>query len=319
MVTMKTLLLNRYISILLKLIVFVIIFMVIYITIPLNVPTKRVKLPKGSITNTINALKNQGFNVSFIDKYLLVLMGAPKSGEILIDKPRINRIDFLKKIIDAKGEFYRVTLIPGETKEIFFKNLEKKYGLDYQKLLSNYLEFSPYKEAGILPDTYHVPVGIDEKSLIKFLIEQSEKKYKKLALSELKRYNRDEWNIYLIVASIVQKESANIEEMPKVASVIYNRLKKGMFLQMDATLNYGIYSHTIITSDRIKKDNSPFNTYKNRGLPPYPISSVSIEAIKSAIYPAKTDFLFFVKNKNGTHDFSKTYKEHLKNIQRAKR
>jgi len=309
---------KNLISILSKIIIFVTISMVIYITIPLNVPTKRVKLPKGSITNTINSLKNQGFNVSFIDKYLLVLMGQPKSGEIIIDKSRINRIDFLKKIIDAKGEFYKITLIPGETKEIFFKNLAKKYNLDYKKLLSNYLELSPYREAGILPDTYHVPVGINERSLIKFLVEQSEKRYKKIALEELKRYNRKEWNIYLIVASIIQKESANIEEMPKVSSVIYNRLKKGMPLQMDGTLNYGEYSHTVVTPERIKEDNTPFNTYKNRGLPPYPISSVSIDAIKSAIYPTKSEYLFFVKNRNGTHDFSKTYREHLKNIKRLK-
>ena len=105
--------------------------------------------------------------------------------------------------------------------------------------------------------------------------------------------------------------------MPKISSVIYNRLKKDMPLQMDGTLNYGEYSHTKVTPKRIKEDKSPFNTYLNRGLPPYPVSSVSIEAIKSAIHPAKTDFLFFVKNKNGTHSFSKTYKEHLKNIKKG--
>jgi len=319
MVTMKNLRINRMVSIFLKIITVVIISIVIYITIPLNVPKKVVKLPSGSITNTINSLKEQGFNLTFIDKYLLVLMGQPKTGEIVIDKPRINRIDFLKKIIDAKGDFYKITLIPGETKEIFFEKLAKNYNLDYNKLLLEYEKFSSYKEAGILPETYHIPVGINEEKLIKFLTKETEKKYKEIALKELKKYDKREWLIYLTIASIIQKEAANVEEMPKISSVIYNRLRKGMPLQMDGTLNYGVYSHTKVTSKRIKEDKSAFNTYKNRGLPPYPVSSVSIEAIKSAIYPAKTDFLFFVKNRNGTHDFSKTYKEHLKNIQRAKK
>jgi len=317
MVTMKNLRINRIISIFLKITTVVIISIVIYITIPLNVPKKVVKLPKGSITNTINSLKEQGFNLTFIDKYLLILMGQPKTGEIVIDTPRINRIDFLKKIIDAKGDFYKITLIPGETKEIFFKKLAKNYNLDYNKLLLEYKKFSPYQEAGILPDTYHIPTSINEGKLIKFLVNETEKKYKKIALKELKRYDKREWLIYLIVASIIQKEAANIEEMPKISSVIYNRLKRDMPLQMDGTLNYGEYSHTKVTPKRIKEDKSPFNTYLNRGLPPYPVSSVSIEAIKSAIHPAKTDFLFFVKNKNGTHSFSKTYKEHLKNIKKG--
>jgi len=61
--------------------------------------------------------------------------------------------------------------------------------------------------------------------------------------------------------------------MPKISSVIYNRLKRGMPLQMDGTLNYGLYSHVRVTPERIREDRSPFNTYLNRGIPPYPVSS----------------------------------------------
>ncbi len=163
---MKNLRINRIISIFLKIITVAIISIVIYITIPLNVPKKRIKLPSGSITNTINYLKGEGFSLTFIDKYLLILMGQPKTGEVTIDTPQINRIDFLKKIIDAKGEFYKITLIPGETKEIFFKELAKKYNLDYNKLLLEYKKLSPYKEAGILPDTYHIPNFYNEKNFL---------------------------------------------------------------------------------------------------------------------------------------------------------
>ena len=103
--------------------------------------------------------------------------------------------------------------------------------------------------------------------------------------------------------------------MPLVASVIYNRLNKGMRLQMDGTLNYGIYSHDVITAERIRSDMSEFNTYLNDGIPPSPVCSVSISAIKAAINPAKSDYLYFVLDKKvKKHIFSKTLSEHNQNI-----
>jgi len=293
---------------------------IFYVTIPLDIPKNIVKLPKGSVTNTINSLQKQGFKLSIIDTYLLVAIGQPKVGELKIKKGKINRIDFLQKLTtSATQDFDIVTLIPGETKTIFFKNIAKKYRLDYQKLEGNYSKYSDYPEAGILPDTYHIPKGIKEEKLISFLVKLSDKKYKKLSLKELKRYNKKEWLLYLTIASIIQKEAANNREMPKISSVIYNRLKKNMPLQMDGTLNYGKYSHIKVTPKRIKSDKSGFNTYLNKGLPPYPVCSVSIEAIKSALYPDKSKYLFFMKNRHGVHDFSNSYEEHLKNIERAKR
>jgi len=295
-----------------------IISLVFYSTIPIDIPTKTIKLPKGSVTNIIKSLQKQGYKLSMIDIYLLVTIGQPKSGELNIGKGQINRIDFLYKLTKATEAFNIITLIPGETREIFLKNIAKKYKLDYQKLDGNYSKYSTYPEAGIVPDTYHLPKGIKEEKLISFLVKSSEKRYKKLALQELKRYNKKEWSIYLTIASIIQKEAGNIEEMPKISSVIYNRLKKDMPLQMDGTLNYGKYSHIKVTPKRIKTDKSGFNTYLNKGLPPYPVCSVSIDAIKSAIHPDKSNYLFFMKNKKGGHDFTNTYEEHLKNVNRAK-
>jgi len=296
-----------------------IISLVFYTTIPIKTSTKTIELPKGSVTNTIRFLQKKGYDLSSIDTYLLVAIGQPKSGELNIGKGILNRIDFLNKLTLATESFNIITLIPGETKEIFFENLAKKYHLDYNKLNESYFKYSPYLEAGILPDTYHVSKGIKEDKLIKFLVNSTQKRYKKLAKEELNRYDKKEWLMYLTIASIIQKEAANNKEMPKIASVIYNRLKKDMPLQMDGTLNYGKYSHIKVTPKRIKEDKTPFNTYLYKGLPPYPVSSVSITAIKSAIHPADSNYLFFVKNKNGVHDFSSTYEEHIKNINRAKK
>jgi UPF0755 protein len=83
---------------------------------------------------------------------------------------------------------------------------------------------------------------------------------------------------------------------------------------MDGSLNYGKYSHIKITSKRIRKDKSKYNTYMYKGLPPYPVCNVSFDAIKAAIFPAHTSYLYFMKQKNKKHAFSSTYKGHIQNI-----
>jgi len=290
-----------------------------YITIPIVVTHEIIQLPKGSVTNTIESLISKGYRLSAIDKYLLIAIGQPKSGELRIDKGVMNRLDFLDKLTTAKDPILVVTLIPGETRPIFLKEIAQKYKLDYNKLDGNYSKYSSYKEAGVIPETYHVPKGIREEKLIKFLVKFTEEQYRQISVEYFNTYNKKEWLRYLTIASIVQKESANKKEMPIVASVIYNRLEINMPLQMDGTLNYGEYSHKKVTPNRIKTDKSKFNTYAHKGLPPYPICSVSAEAIRASIKPDVTEYLYFMKNKKGVHDFSKTYEEHLKNISRAKR
>jgi len=91
-----------------------------------------------------------------------------------------------------------------------------------------------------------------------------------------------------------------------------------MKLQMDGSLNYGIYSHVAVTPERIKQDNTTFNTYKNYGLPASPVGSVSSEAIEAAINPSKTDYLYFVKNKEGIHTFTKDFRSHRDAIEKNK-
>jgi len=85
---------------------------------------------------------------------------------------------------------------------------------------------------------------------------------------------------------------------------------------MDATLNYGPYSHTVVTPKRIREDQSLYNTYKHRGLPPAPLSTVTLEALKAAIKPAKANYLFFMLTPSGEHNFTASYKAHLSNIRK---
>ncbi|MFT7823376.1 MAG: endolytic transglycosylase MltG [Sulfurimonas sp.] len=280
--------------------------------------TKTLFIPQGSIGGIISQLHKRGYEVSIIDKYLLALLGEPQSGWINIGATELSRIDFLYKLATAKAKMETITLIPGETSILFFESIAATLKLDPAKLQHYYDQISSYPEAGIYAETYHVPFGIQEKQLITFLLEESARQYQKLSKKIYGVYDEKQWLRILTVASIIQKEAANTEEMPLVGSVIYNRLKKGMPLQMDGTLNYGNYSHIKVTPERIKNDTTRFNTYKYKGLPPSPIGAVSFDAILAAIKPAKTDYLYFMKNKQGTHDFTKSYKSHLRHIKRAR-
>jgi len=288
-----------------------------YTTLPIQT-TRTLLVPQGSIGHIISQLEKKGYALSPIDKYILVFLGKPQSGWVDIGATHLNRIDFLYRLTTAKAKMEEITLIPGETTEIFLTSVAADLHLDKTKLDSYYKAFSNYPEAGIYADTYYVPYGMSEKHFILFLLSASEKKYKEISEKIYGTYNEKQWLQILIIASIIQKEAANTQEMPLVSSVIYNRLKKGMALQMDGTLNYGKYSHMKVTPERIKNDTSRFNTYKYKGLPRSPIGSVSFDAIIAAIKPAKTDYLYFMKNSQGEHDFTDSYKTHRQNIQKAR-
>ncbi len=275
-------------------------------------------VPQGSITHIISQLTQKGYALSPIDKYMLVFLGKPQSGWVDIGATRLNRIDFLYKLATAKAKMEEITLIPGETTELFLSSLAKDLNLSKNKLETYYKEFSRYPEAGIYADTYYVPYGISEKHLMHFLTTESEKRYQEISQKVYGTYREKKWLEILIVASIIQKEAANTKEMPLIASVIYNRLKRGMPLQMDGTLNYGKYSHVKVTPERIKNDTSRFNTYKYKGLPHAPIGAVSLDALKAAMKPAKTNYLYFMKNSQGVHDFTDSYRRHLRHIKKAR-
>jgi UPF0755 protein len=281
-----------------------------------NITTPKLLLiPQGSSKNAIETFKKAGIDLHWFDNYLLKFYGHPQAGWIEVGTTQLSRDTFFKKITHAKAALQKVTLIPGETTVIFLEVLAKSLALNEDLLKEAFAKQSPYPEGVIFAETYRVPIGIDEKSLIRYLIDISLKEHKKLSQNYLHHYHDKEWFEEIITkASIIQKEAASVDEMPIVSAVIRNRLEKKMKLQMDGTLNYGKFSHTRVSAKKVREDKSDFNTYKHAGLPPYPICAVSKDAISAALNPAAVEYLYFVKGKNGKHIFTKSYKEHLKNI-----
>jgi UPF0755 protein len=115
----------------------------------------------------------------------------------------------------------------------------------------------------------------------------------------------------LILASIVEKETAQPDERALIAGVFINRLRKGMKLQTDPTVIYGLGDQFQgnLRSRHLRED-TPYNTYTRYGLPPSPIALAGAEAVDAVLHPAKTDALFFVARGDGTHQFSNTLKSH---------
>jgi len=286
----------------------------------LNKPIKSPRvlyIPSGSINKIISQLKRQNNQISKLDSLLLRLFGSPQSGWIDMKETSNTKGDFLYKLTKAKAALQSVTLIPGETTFIFLNQLSKNLHLNRKILQSEYDKQTNIRDGLFVPDTYNIPIGITEKEIIRLLLSVSQAKMKSLSYKFFGNYNKTKWLHFVAIASVIQKESANIDEMPIVSSVIHNRIKKGMKLQMDGTLNYGKYSHIKVTPKRIQEDKSIYNTYQHRGIPKNPVCNVSVDAIKAAIFPAKTKYLYFMKSKKGTHDFSCNYSTHLLNIKHA--
>jgi len=285
-----------------------------YLNIPIS-STKVLYIPKGSTSSIISYLNKNGYEMNQIDNIVIRQFGYPQSGWIDLKSQYMIKADFLYKLTKSKAALKNITLIPGETSFVLLKEIAKKFNLSEEKLKIIYNKYAYKKDGNILAETYSLPYGMKEDHLLFYLFSNTNKQYQEFSQKVFGYYDKKKWYYYITMASIIQKEAATIDEMPLVSSVIYNRLKKGMALQMDGTLNYGKYSHVKVTAKRIKEDNSSYNTYKNKGLPADPICAVSLDAIKAALFPVKSNYLYFVKdNKTGLHKFASSYKEHVNNI-----
>ena len=282
------------------------IFFLFYLIQPIKT-NRIIYIPKGNLNYTIKKLQKTGIDITKFDKYILYLIGKPQSGWIDLKKTKMTKYDFLKKLTTSKAALKKITIIPGETDYFIYKQIARKMGFNSLKCR--------IPEGFLFANTYYLPYGFNKKEVCSYLYNISLKYHKNLSKRIFGGWNFSKYYRFLILASIIQKEAGNTKEMKIISSVIYNRLKKGMKLQMDGSLNYGKYSHTKVTHKMIKNNKTKFNTYKFYGLPLKPICVVSQRAIVSAIFPAKTKYLYFVRV-NGKHIFTKSYKEHLKNVKK---
>lgn len=175
-------------------------------------------------------------------------------------------------------------------------------------------------EGYLFPDTYSFPKDADITAVINVMTNNFQQKYE--VAKEQATTNLSEQDA-VILASILEREGKSGQDMKEVASVLENRLSIGMPLQVDASIQYALgyqqgeqtWWKKALTADDLKIV-SPYNTYTNPGLPPTPISNPGLEALEAVLNPAKTNYLYYVSDKNGTLHFATTLDQQNTNIRK---
>jgi len=296
---------------------------------------KEILIPKGASSFQIaEILEKEGV---IPNKYLFFLYAklhnkTLKAG-VYEFKGQYSTVDIYQKIANGEVKLKLFTIIPGDNLLDIAEKLEKEKILkkeDFIKFVFNKENVRKYGLVGDSFEGYFPPESyrIDENETAQTLTEKFLDIFKKRYLPfktiiESKDYSdfyKPKISFYeaMIIASLIEKETFVEKEKPLIASVIFNRLKSGMKLDIDPTVIYALRLKNAYNGKLTKEDlkiDSPFNTYKNKGLPPTPICSFSLSSLQAVINPAKTNYFYYVlsKDKNG-HVFSESYQQHLKNV-----
>ena len=204
----------------------------------------------------------------------------------------------------------------GLSKKKFIKALESGQFVNDYSFLKNAQQNEHMLEGYLMPNTYEIPAATSEEDIIRMLLDGHAALFTDEMRAKAKKLGRSE-NEIMIIASIIEKECADVGDQPVVASVIYNRLNTNYPLQMDSTIQYVLGLEGVRKEDLLNADTeveSPYNTYTNAGLPAGPICNPGASAIEAALEPADTDYMFFVLDDDlsGKMAFSKDYNDFLK-------
>jgi len=280
---------------------------------------KVVNIPKGSSTIDIaTRLSAQGV----VDSSIMTMLGItavrygfdldPRAGEYEFAAGS-SLVDVLRKIKTGRTLFYKVSMPEGFTAWQVVERLKAN------EVLVGEIDKTP-SEGELLPDTYLFARGGTRQSIIEQMRTAQEKLIEKLWPARAKGLPLKTPEQALILASIVEKETGKADERAQVAAVFVNRLRRGMRLQSDPTIIYGItkgqgkLDRPISRSDIRKK--TDYNTYQINGLPPTPIANPGRASIEAVLNPVETKHLYFVADGSGGHVFAKTLAQHNANVRK---
>ncbi|MBF0458975.1 MAG: endolytic transglycosylase MltG [Nitrospirae bacterium] len=308
---------------------------VIFLAAELYVPVSydndevEVQIPKGcSLRHAIDILRDSGIlrrlSIVFYAAKFKAIDRDLKAGFYVFNTGS-TPLEVLAVLI--KGDTLKVKLmvIPGETiKDIAARfpklngsEAEEFIALAYNKDFLNSIDIKASSVEGYLyPETYIFEKGVTPKEGITRMVQLLRGKgYPSDFKGRLNKIGLTEHQL-LTLASIVEKEAKADADRPLIAAVYLNRLRIGMPLQADPTCIYGVKDFKDGVSAGDLHNDTPYNTYRNTGLPPGPIASPSQKSITAALNPADVPYLYFVSKKDGTHFFSKTYTEHKEAVGR---
>lgn len=268
---------------------------------------------------------------------LLFLMAAKATGVNILSgeyvlSPHLNLMDVLHKFENGGSPLsVPVTFPEGFTARQIAARLEEN-GLSgaprFLKLSKSKQNFSaklpftpvPYCCEGFLfPDTYLIRQDEKEEQIITKMLDNFSRKLPADFSARARKMGFSPYEL-LILASLVEKEARRQNEQSVIASVMVNRLRRHMRLQVDATVQYALGNdkyERLMHSDL--KVESPYNTYLHKGLPPTPIANPGLSALRAVMNPSQTKFLYYVARKNGSHIFSTNYDDHVNAINKIRK
>ena len=299
----------------------------LYIEYPIL--NKTIEISKGSSVFQIAKKLEQREIISSATLFLVINKFLPADKQLKYGKfnftGKYSFLDVLDKLTSGEVVTNRITVPEGYTVRRIASLLERQELADYSTFMSlcsdssyiDSLELPIQSLEGFLfPETYYIPYFADEKYIIQMMVDNFFLQFENVHPNPL---SFDSLYDMVIMASIVEREAIYDDERPLIAGVYNKRLKERMFLQADPTVAYALELNRIsrkkIYYDDLKIQ-SDYNTYLYRGLPPTPICNPGIQSILAALHPQDTEYLFFFAGKNKRHIFSKTYREHLKKLNR---
>lgn len=281
---------------------------------PSDKATKTFSVKRGDAVRTVaNNLKSQGFIKDPVVFFLIVkqyrLDEKIQAGDFLLS-PSMNATEIAKSL--QTGSYDVQIVIPEGKRAEEIADILKERVSTYDE---SWREQLIQNEGYLFPDTYSFPKDVTIDQVITVMRDNFEKKY--TSLPNQSRLSRQE---IVTLASMVEREAKHDSDRPLVASVILNRYRIGMKLDIDATIQYAL-GYQKDEKDWWKKEltfddlalNSAYNTYKVAGLPPTPISNPGHAALAAVINPAKTEYLFYLADKEGNNHYAKTNEEHEAN------
>lgn len=226
-------------------------------------------------------------------------------------------VDEIAQTLTQGTEDVWVTIPEGWRREEIAQSIARQNFPEFD--VDEFLEITASEEGRLFPDTYLVPQQASASQMAQLLTNTFDRKINS-ELSNLVKSSPYDLNQAIIMASIVEREGRGESELAMIAGILYNRLEQGMPLQTDATLQYitgfneltQSWWNTPTSAD--KKLESPFNTYLYAGLPPAPISNPGLDALKAALNPTPSNYLFYLHDQTGKIHYARTYEEHLSNI-----
>lgn len=172
-------------------------------------------------------------------------------------------------------------------------------------------------EGYLFPETYLLPEGSAPLPIVRRLVSEFERRWKPEWNAQLEKLGMTRHQV-MTLASIIEKEARVATERPLISAVYHNRLRRGMLLQADPTVIYALGRRVSRVLYRDLEVKSPYNTYRNAGLPPGPIASPGSASIEAALFPADVPFLYFVAHPDGHHEFRRTLREHNEAVRRMR-